>query len=113
MRRGAGAIRTGVSFALLFASLSMVVWRQSRALEELSSLDRARAERAQLQAEWSALQREIQYLESRSRVVEVAAERLAMRVPTHSEIVLLIAPVPEPAERSPRTTALLSAGERR
>lgn len=91
-RRGNGAIRLGVAFALLFSSLSLVVWRQSRALEELRSLEEARAERALLQAERSSLQREIQHLESRPRVLEVAAERLGMRLPVHTEIVVLLTP---------------------
>ena len=38
MTRGTGAIRMGIACALLFGSLSMVVWRQSRALEELRGL---------------------------------------------------------------------------
>lgn len=91
-RRGNGAIRLAVAFALLFSSLSLVVWRQSRALEELGSLEQARAERALLQAERTSLQREIQYLESRPRVLEVAAERLGMRLPVHTEIVVLMTP---------------------
>jgi cell division protein FtsB len=89
MRRGTGAIRTGAAFALLFASLSLVVWRQSRALEELRGLDAARAERSSLQAERSELQREIQRLESRPHVVAAAGARLGLRVPTHDEIVIL------------------------
>lgn len=93
MRRGNGAIRMGAACALFFASLSLVVWRQSRALDELRGLDAARAERAQLQAERSAFQREIQHLESRPRILAVAGERLGMRVPTHSEIIFLQAPV--------------------
>lgn len=92
MRGGTGAIRMGVASAMLFASLSMVVWRQSRALEELRGLDTARAERALLQAEHSELQREIQRLESRSRVVAVAGERFGLRTPAGDEIVFLQAP---------------------
>lgn len=92
MRRGTGAIRMGIACALLFGSLSMVVWRQSRALEELRGLDSARAERALLQAEHSELQREIQRLESRSRVIAVAGERFGLRTPAGDEIVFLQAP---------------------
>jgi cell division protein FtsL len=93
MRRGTGAIRMGVALTLLFASLSMVVWRQSRALEELRRLDEARSTRAVLQAERSSLQREIQRLESRSRILAVAGARLGLRVPAASEIVILQSPV--------------------
>ena len=44
------------------------------ALEELRGLDVARAERTLLQAEHSELQRDIQGLESRTRIVAVARE---------------------------------------
>lgn len=93
MRRGTGAIRMGIACALLFGSLSLVVWRQSRALEELRSLDAARAERSLLQAERSELQRSIQRLESRTRIVAVAGERFGLRNPGGDEIVFLRAPV--------------------
>jgi cell division protein FtsL len=92
MKRGNGAIRTSVSFGLLFASLSLVVWRQSRALEELRSLDTARSERTILQAERSALQREIQQLESRTRIMSAAGGRMGLRLPAADEIVFLQAP---------------------
>lgn len=117
MKRGAGAIRMGIACVLLFSALSMVVYRQSRALEELRALDAARAERALLQAERSELQRTIQRLESRTYVVAAAGERLGLRVPAGDEIVFLRAPayasadgddVPEASGRG-----LLTAAEQR
>ena len=92
MKQGNGAIRMAFACALLFASLSLVVWRQSRALEALRGLDAARAERALLQAQRAELQREIQQLESRARIGAVAGERLGLRVPAASEIVILQLP---------------------
>ncbi|HEX6306748.1 MAG TPA: hypothetical protein VFZ69_01105 [Longimicrobiales bacterium] len=92
MSGGTGAIRMGIACAFLFASLSLVVWRQGRALDELRGLDAARGERVLLQAELSELQRSIQHLESRSRILAVAGERLGLRIPTRSEIVFLQAP---------------------
>lgn len=86
MRRSSGAIRLGIACALLFASLSLVVWRQSRALEELRALEAARSERAVLQARRAELQREIQRLESRAYVVAAAGSRLGLRLPTHAEM---------------------------
>jgi cell division protein FtsL len=90
--RSSGAIRMAAAFALLFMSLSTVVWRQSRALEELRGLDSARSTRAILQAERSELQRDIQRLESRARIVAVASERLGLRVPAATELTILSAP---------------------
>ena len=92
MKQGNGAIRMGMACALLFASLSLVVWRQARALETLRELESTRTERALLQAERAELQREIQYLESRARITAVASERLGLRAPAVSEIVILQAP---------------------
>ena len=115
MKRGTGAIRMGAAFTLLFASLSMVVFRQGRALDALRSMEAARTERVMLQAERSDLQREIQRLESRARVVAVAGSRLGLRVPAASEIVILHAPSPHAVAVEPRPLrrGLLSAVERR
>jgi hypothetical protein len=116
MKRSTGAIRMGIACALLFGALSMVVWRQSRALEELRAMDVARAQRALLQAERSELQRSIQRLESRPYVVAVAGERLGLRVPAGGEIVFLQAPVyasvDDDARRAPRRDLLTAAEQR-
>jgi cell division protein FtsL len=98
MKRSNGAIRMSAAFALLFASLSLVVWRQSRALEELRGLESARSERVILQAERSELQRQIHRLESRARIVAVAGDRLKLRTPVADEIVFLQAPLPSGSE---------------
>jgi cell division protein FtsL len=91
MRKSSGTLRLVLCCAVALASLSLVVWRQSRALETLRALDELRTDRAVLEAERSALARRIQILESRSRVVSVAGERLGMRVPSSGEIVILAA----------------------
>jgi cell division protein FtsL len=113
---GNGAIRTSIAFGLLFAALSLVVWRQSRALEELRGLDAARSERTILQAERAELQREIHRLESRGRVLAVAGDRLGLRVPAAHEIVFLQAPADAGGAGAGPTTVrrdLLTAAERR
>jgi cell division protein FtsL len=77
--------------ALLLASLSLVTWRQTRALEELASLDRLRREISLLEAERTDLETRIQSLESRGRVVPAAIDRLGLHRPNDAlgEIVLL------------------------
>jgi cell division protein FtsL len=116
MRKGNGAIRMSVAFALLYASLALVVWRQSRALEELRGLDSARSERAILQAERADLQREIQRLESRARIIAVAGARLDLRTPSAHEIVFLQSPVyagaVEGGAAKPRADLLTAAEQR-
>ena len=88
--RAAGAIRVALAFAALLASLSLVVWRQSRAHEVLRELDGLRSARAVEEAERSALMTRIQTLESRARVKELAEERWGMRVPDSGELVTLL-----------------------
>ncbi len=88
-RRGPrGVIRMALLFAGFLASLSLVVWRQSRALDVLSELDELGRERAVLEARRAKLVRTLDVLESRSRIAELAARR-GMRLPGGDEIVLL------------------------
>jgi cell division protein FtsL len=85
---------TALAVALLLASLSLVTWRQSRALEALADLDALQRQISLVEADRAELQRRIQVLESRSRVVQDARERLDMRTPRAEEIVLLPSTVP-------------------
>jgi cell division protein FtsL len=87
--RHEGTLRVALAFAALLGSLSMVVWRQSRALSMLRELDTLRSERAMMESERSRLSERIQHLESRTRVLEVAAERWGMRVPEAGEVWIL------------------------
>ncbi len=86
---GRGVIRMALLFAVFLGSLSLVVWRQSRALDLLRSIDSMRRERAVEEARRADLVRTVDALESRSRIVRLAAERFGMRVPAGDEIVLL------------------------
>lgn len=84
-----GTIRTALAFAALFGALTSVVWRQSRALEVMRELDGVRQARALAEAERARLVHEAQRLESRPRILAVAATRLDLRVPAGSEIVIV------------------------
>lgn len=94
-KKGPPLIRAALLLALLLGSLTLVVWRQSHALTVLRELEAVRRERAVEEARRSALSRRVEELESRGRVSAAARERLGMRVPTGSEIVIL--PLAEPA----------------
>jgi cell division protein FtsL len=100
MRAHAGLLRLALAYAALLLSLSLVVWRQSRALEVQGELDRMRMERAIAEATRSELTRRIEHLESRARVVQEAGARLKMRVPGREEIVILPLAEPQPGQRS-------------
>lgn len=87
--RGGTSIRVGLAVAVLLAALSLVAWRQGRALEALGALDRVRRDLALARAEAIELQRRIQYLESRRRVVPEARERLGLHEPHDVEQIIL------------------------
>lgn len=80
--------RAAVTFALLVCALGFVTWRQSRALEANRLLDDLRRQVSVAQAEQVELEREIQVLRSRGRVVP-EARRLGMHTPDASEQVIL------------------------
>jgi cell division protein FtsL len=110
LMKSQGTLRLALAFAALFGSLSLVVWRQSRALEALRELDAARAERAMLESQRTTLSRKIQELEGRARIVAVAGARLGMHPAEASELVILQLP-PAPAAEVHRGARLALAGE--
>ena len=89
MRSHSGTIRLALAFAALLGALTMVIYRQSRALEVLRAADEMRSARVIAEAERSELARTIQTLQSRARVVTDARTRLGMHVPSANEIVIL------------------------
>lgn len=95
MRKGPPLIRAGLLFLVLLGSLTLVVWRQSQALEMQRALESVRRERALAESERAALLRRVEQLESRARVSEAARSRLDMRLPSGTEIVIL--PMSEPS----------------
>jgi cell division protein FtsL len=87
-------ILTALAVVALLAALSLVTWRQARALEALRDLDTLQRELSLVEAERADLHRRIQTLESRGHVVPAARERLGMRTPSAGEIILLEGEVP-------------------
>lgn len=90
---GEGTLRVALAFAAFLGSLSLVIWRQSHALEVLRGLDGARVQRAAVESEKSRSIEEIQFLESRGRIANVAGSRWGMRVPSSDEeFVIMLRP---------------------
>ncbi len=87
-RRGSGLLRFALACALLLLGLAAVVRRQSRGLELMRAVERARAERALAEAQRAELLERIEWLQSRAHVTEEAARR-GMRLPSGREIVIL------------------------
>lgn len=88
MTDGATVGRAAIAFVLLMGSLGFVTWRQSRALEANRTLDALRRDVSVAMAEQIELEREIQVLRSRTRIVS-AAEELGMHTPAATEQVVL------------------------
>ena len=82
-------IRAGFAVLALLGSLALVPWRQSRALEVMSRLDEVRRQTSLAEADRVELERSIQVLESRARVVPLARTRLGMHTATTAEMVIL------------------------
>jgi len=81
--------RAGFAVTALLGSLALVTWRQSRAFEALGRLDEIRRQTSLAEAERVELERSIQVLESRVRIVPLARKRLGMHTATTSEMVIL------------------------
>ena len=82
-------LRAAFALVALLASLWGVTWRQSRALEAMAHLDEVRRQTSVAEAERVDLERSIQVLESRARVVPEARERLGMHIAASTELVIL------------------------
>ncbi|MCG6956783.1 MAG: cell division protein FtsL [Gemmatimonadetes bacterium] len=82
-------MRAVLAAVVLLAALALVPWRQSRALEALANLDQLRRQASVAAAERVDLERNIQVLESRGRVVPLARDRLGMHTPSAAELVIL------------------------
>ena len=85
-----------MTFVLVAAG---VVWRRSYGIaqsREIRLLDR---ERANLVAERAKLESEIRALSGRGKLAEVAEQRLHMRVPNDSQVVIIPRPAHADAPR--------------
>jgi cell division protein FtsL len=89
VNRLSGPSFVALAVAALLAALSLVAWRQSRALEALAELEHVRRETALVLSEKVELERRIQFLESRQRVVPEARATLGMHTPDASEMIFL------------------------
>ena len=88
-RAGATLSLLALGFSGLLSALSLVTWRQSRAIEALAEFDRLERSLSLAESEQTELLRRIQGLASRSRMSSVAQEHLGMHHPDASEMVLL------------------------
>jgi hypothetical protein len=78
------------------AALSLVIWRQTDGLRAARALGEARQRRAALEGKKSELERRIRVAESRAVLIPRAQQRLGLRQPADTDIILL----PVPAKRA-------------
>jgi cell division protein FtsL len=95
-RRGAGKGkrprgRTIVALALVgFVLVAVgVIWRRSHGYARQRELRALEQRRTQLEAERAKLELEIRDLSSRARLAPIAEQRLGMRYPSDSQVVIL------------------------
>ncbi|HEV2130016.1 MAG TPA: cell division protein FtsL, partial [Longimicrobiaceae bacterium] len=83
----------------------VVIWRQTRGVALEHGLRELQAEHTAGEADRVELERRIQTLASRARVVRIARERLGMHLPENQEIVFL----PMPPTEGPHSTLAAQA----
>lgn len=88
-RRSPAWLRAAGWLCLLLGALLVVTWRQTRGLELEEGLRTLDTQRELLEAERMNRLRQIRELQSRARVVQVARDRLGMRLAVGDEIVFL------------------------
>jgi cell division protein FtsL len=101
-RRRRGFLRLFAWLLLLLGSLVVVAWRQTEGVARERALRELRSERAIVDAERMEMERKIQALSTRTRVVRVARERLGMQLPADREVVILPEPTAPAATGGPR-----------
>ena len=93
-RKVAGRGRAIVALMLLGFVLvaTSVIWRRMFGYRQATELSRLDDERKQLEARRARLETEIRDVSGRSRIVPVAEQRLRMRVPNDSQVIVIPGP---------------------
>jgi cell division protein FtsL len=83
-----------MAFVLMAAA---VVWRRSYGIARTRELQVLESRRRQLVAERASLQSAVRLAASRARIGDAAEQRLGMRVPSDTQVVILTRPDARPA----------------
>ncbi len=89
MNRYATPSRVAFAFAVFLGSLTLVAWRQGKALTVVEEIEHLEAELSLANAENDEIRQRIVLLKSRPWVTEQATKRLDMSVPDASAQVFL------------------------
>jgi hypothetical protein len=100
---GAVRGRTLVAAALVGFMLvaSGIIWRRGYGIARAAEIRELDRRRVQLEGERATLGRQIAERSSRSRLGPIVEQRLHMRVPDDSQVIVLPAPAAAPARESP------------
>lgn len=88
-RRSPAWIQAAGWLCMILGALLVVTWRQTKGLELEAGLRTLETQRELLEAERMNHLRKIRELQSRARVVQVARDRLGMRLAVGDEIIFL------------------------
>ena len=88
--------RSVVALALLgfLVMASGVIWRRSYGIAQARELRDATRRRSQLLAQRAVLERDIRVASSSARLAPIAEQRLNMRMPNPTQLILLTRPAP-------------------
>jgi cell division protein FtsL len=88
-RRGRGRTRVALALVAFVLVASAVIWRRSLGLREAADVRRLEVQRAGLDGEVTKLETTIRTLSSREHLGAIAEQRLHMRVPDDSQVIVL------------------------
>jgi len=101
-RQGRGCFTVGFGLVLFVCVASLAVWRRSVGIGHAREIRALDARRVQLEGERAAVQSIIREAASRARIGTVAEQRLGMRVPADTQVIIVQRPGTAPAA-SPAT----------
>jgi cell division protein FtsL len=91
-RRPRGRTRLAIGLVAFVLVAAAVIWRRSVGLREAAEVRRLDVQRAALDGEVTKLESTIRSLSSREKLGVIAEQRLHMRVPDDSQVIVLPTP---------------------
>ncbi len=93
VRRARGRSLVALILLAFLVVAAGVVWRRSLGNEQAREIGRLEQRRAELTAVEAELQNEVRRASSRARLAPIAEQRLQMRVPADTQVVILPRPL--------------------
>ena len=98
-RHGRGWVVVALALVTFVLVGSAVVWRRTLGIAQARELRELSRERQQLLSERAALQGQVRVAASRAHILPVAQQRLGMRIPADTQVVLIQRPSPRATGR--------------